>query len=308
MANLKDIHYSLNGEQNQDSPHALKVQQGVVLYPISKDEKTKKETITYPTGKQWYTFKLVDNTKSGGVYIPNIDDVWNPETGKVERIRLLSGVDSIWQKNQKEITPDYVKTTGITIEFPRGVKIRRVAAHDTNTLEFMRLSNSNVGNPKRVRASRFEFYEYDTAMAEKEQFEKEEFELEQAMAAKGAKLEPMRKHAAFLGINLINELGEPKGEDGIRREYVMYAKRNPQYFKDTLGAPQLEIYWLVKKAISETMIDIGREPGKAYWANGGGMIGGIPQSENPQTYLTELAMTNTEEGVKFKEQLLKLVS
>ena len=128
------------------------------------------------------------------------------------------------------------------------------------------------------------------------------------MIAKGAKADEMRKHASFLGIRMLNDIGEKKSDDGVRREYVMYAKRQPQYFKDTLGSPQIEISWLVKKAISDSLIEIGREPQKAYWANGGGFIGTYPQSQNPEQYLIELAMTNTEEGINFKEQLKRVAT
>ena len=106
---------------------------------------------------------------------------------------------------------------------------------------------------------------------------------------------------------MVNEAtGEPKSADGIRREYVMSAKRSPDYFKQTLGTPQIEIAWLVKRAIAESLIEIGREPVKIFWSNGCGMIAAIPQGETEQYYLTNLAETNNEEGVRFKEQLKKV--
>ena len=296
MATLKDINYALKGEGQSAQEKLGKDVAGIVTYEKPVEQ------------KEWYVFKLVNSNKKGGVYIPNIDDVVNPTTGKVERIRLLSGIDSIWVKDQMDVTPEYVRTNSRNIEFPRGVKIRRVPAHDHTMLEFMRVTNCNVGNPKRVRATRFEFYEYDFAAAEKEAFEREEFELEMALIAKKEPEASMKKHAAFLGIRMVNDLGEPKTADGIRREYVMYAKRNPDYFKKTHNTPQLEISWLVRRAISEGMIEIGREPGKIYWAKNGGMICAIPQGEKPQEYLTALAQMNTEEGTRFKEQLQKTQS
>lgn len=306
MSDLKTLSYNLTGETiGANNRHSkADVAAGVVKYPY--DEKAKK--IVYPTGKEWYIFKLIDNTKKGNVYIPNIDDVKNPATGIVERIRLVSGVPSIWVKDQKDLTKEYISQNMVSLRFFRGQKMMRVAAHNTTALEFVRLSNSNIGNPLRVTGSRFEYYEYDASMAEKEAFEKENYELEMAIFAKQEKLEPMKKHAAFLGIRLINDLGEPKTEDGVRREYVMYAKRNPEYFDKTRNTDQVEISWLVRKAIAETLIDANREPGRVYWAQGGGMICVMPQGEYAQKYLTELAMTNTEEGRNFKEQLKKVVT
>lgn len=310
MADLQAVNYSLTGEaigQNNRFKNKEKVT-GVVAYPVEKKDKDGKIKVTYPSGKEWYLFKLVDNTKKGGVYIPNIDDVMNPETGKVERARLLAGVSSIWVKDQKDLTPEYIKQNGRSIEFPRGHKMLRVAAHDETLLYYARLCNSNIGNPIKVKSSRFEFFEYDFAAAEQEALLREEFEFEMESLARNEKLEPMKKHAAFLGIRLVNDTGEPKSEAGIRREYARYAKSNPSYFKQTRGSNQIEVSWLVRNSISEGLIDTGREAGKAFWANGGGVIGVYPQTENPQTYLTNLALTNSEEGKLFKEQLQKVAT
>jgi len=302
MASIKDVSYSMNGEP------LIKSKLGKNLSGLVTYKKDEKGNIIYPTGKEWYIFKLVDNSKKGGVRLSNVDDVMNPKTGKVERIRLLSGVDSIWVKDQKDLPKDYEKQNWVELRFFRGQKMMRIASTNHTALDFVRLSNSNVGNPLRVRGSRHEYYEYDSAVAETEQFERENFELEMAILAKQAEVEPMKKHAAFLGIRMINDTGEPKSTDGIRREYVMAAKRNPDYFKQTLNTAQIEISWLVRKALSETLIDTGREAGKLFWSNGGGMIGVYPQTENPQTYLTNLAMMNTEEGKLFKEQLQKVAT
>jgi hypothetical protein len=303
MANLQDVNYSMHGEQKNSQEKPVDKLSGSIKYAFNGNGE-----ITNVPEKEWYVFKLLDNTKKGGVYIPNIDDVWNPKTKQVERIRLLAGVPSIWVKDQEKLTPEYIKQNGISLQFHRGQKMMRIAAHNTTALEFCRLTNSNVGNPKRVKNSRFEFFEYDFAAAETEAFEKETFELEMAILAKEEKVDAMKKHAAFLGIRLISDLGETKSPDGIRREYVMYAKRNPKYFKETRNTPQIEITWLVKKAISETLIDIGREPGKIFWSKGGGMICVCPQSIKPEQYLVELAMTNNEEGKLFKEQLQKAIT
>lgn len=300
MASIKDVQYALQGEPADKLVSKLgKDVSGLVKYDPKNPPKTDGE---------WVIFKLVESNKKGGVYLPAVDDVINPATGKIERIRLLSGVDTIWQKEQKDVTPEYVKKNLRNIEFPRGIKIRRVSSRDKTMLEFLRLCNANVGNINRVSGSRFEIYEYDFAAAEKEAFAREEFELEMALLAKQMDEKKMRKHAAFLGIRLVSDIGEPKSADGVRREYVMYAKRNPEYFKRTMDTEQIEISWLVRKGISESLIEVNREPGKVYWAEGGGMICVMPIGSDAQQYLTDLALTNTEEGIKFKEQLKKVVT
>lgn len=298
MSTLQDVQFSQSGELGATIKRNGKDISGLVKF----DGTEKKED------KEWVIFKLVNTNTKGGVYLPAIDDVYNPLTKKVERIRLLAGVDSIWMKDQKDIPKEYVEKNIREIHFPRGVKLRRVRKTDHTMVEFMRYTNANVGNIHRVGSSRFEIYEYDSAAAEKEAYVKEEFELEMALLAKAAKPEAMRKHAAFLGIRLLNETGDNKSDDGVRREYVMYAKRNPTYFKQTIGSDRIEVSWLVRKAISESLIDIGREPGKVFWSSGGGMIGVMPQTINAQDYLTDLAMTNNDEGIRFKEQLKKVIT
>lgn len=301
MADLKSVQFSQMGEAVlPGAKRAGKDISGLVTFDSKNPPKADKE---------WTVFKLVTNTNKGGVYLPSVDDVINPATGKVERIRLLTGVDTIWLKEQKDITKEYADKNLREIAFPRGVKLRRVKNVDHTMIEFLRICNANVGNINRIGNSRFEIYEYDFAAAEKEAFELESLQFEMETLARGAKPEAMKKHAAFLGIRLTNnETGEPKTEDGIRREYARYAKQNPAYFKQTLNSDQIEISWLVRKAIGDSLIDIGREPGKIFWAKGGGMICVYSQTENAQDYLTNLANTNTEEGRRFKEQLKQVVT
>lgn len=300
MATLNAVNYSLNGEP-LIKKRLGKDFSGLVTYPKDKDG-----NIVYPTGKPYYIFKLVDSNKKGGVRLSSTDDVTNPVTGRTERIRLLKGVHSIWVKDQKDLPKDYEQSNWVELRFFRNQKMMRVPADQTTTLEFIRMCNSNVGNPNRIKGQgiRHEFFEYDAAVAETEAFERESFEVEMAILAKNAPETEMRKHAAFLGISMVNAgTGEKKSEDGVRREYVVYAKRNPDYFQQTIKSPSIEIAWLVKKAIGEGLVDIGREPQKVFWAKNGGYIGVYAQGQNPESFLVDLAQMNTEDGLRFKEQL-----
>lgn len=296
MAKKSDVDFSANGEPSTKEAklQANHIEDGIVgdLRATNGREETK-----------YHVFKLVNNTRKGGVYIPNIDDVLNPDTGKVERMRLLSGVPSVWMKDQKDLSPDYVKQNNRTIHFIRGTRLIQIPDYDETALTFMRLSSHNVGSKSKKMGSPYEFYEYDAAAEEKRAFEREDFEIEMAILAKKQEPEAMRKHAAFLGIRLLNDLGIPKTDDGVRTEYTRYAKRNPEYFKKTIGSKEVEIGWLVRKGIVDSMIEIGREPGKIFWANGGGMICVLPKQEDAIKYLVDLAMTNSQEGKTFLEQL-----
>ncbi len=299
MSNLKDYQYAMAGEKKNEHADAMLNADAQIVSQIRNGSAS-------TTQGDWILFKLVQTNKKGGIHLPNVDDVIHPETKKVERMRLLVGVSSPWIKDQKELTPDYVRNNTRTIVFPRGQKVIKLRSIDEAAITFMRLTNSNIGSPSKIQGSRFEFYEFDPAKAEKEAAEKEFFALEMAIEAKQAPLEDMKKHANFLGISLATDMGTAKGEDGIRREYVMYAKKNPEYFKQTLKTKQVELTYLVRMAISDSRIEVGREPGRIFWAKNGGMIGAYPPATTPEKYLVDLAMTNSAEGKQFLDQLQTL--
>lgn len=307
MATIKAVNYSMNGEQpTVDTPN--QVAEAVIVNDLRNEGAIDQQQT------QFHVFKLVANGRNGGVYIPNVDDVLNPATitkenpkGNVERMRLLAGFPSVWMKDQKDLTPEYVRQNQRSLHFVRGTRMIQIPDHDQTALTFARLCSHNIGSKSKKTGSPYEFYEFDAALEEKKAFEREDFELEMAILAKKADLTQMKKHAAFLGIRLANEYGLAKGEDGIRMEYVRYAKKNPDYFKKTINSKQVEIGWTVMKAISEGLIEINREPGKIHWANGGGIISAIPPQIDPAKYLVDLAMTNSEDGKKFLEQLNKTV-
>ena len=293
MAKLSDVQFSLNGEQK--NTEALSLGEQEIVTELRQER-----------GIRYHIFKLLANTRKGGVHVPGIDDVINPATGKMERIRLLSGVDTIWVKEQKDITPEYVRNNMRSLSFVRGTKILRIPEWDTTALEFARITRHNVGSSSNKTGSHFEFYEYDPAREQEEMFRRESMELEMAILAKEMPAEKMRKHAAFLGIRLIDDLGLPKTDDGLRREYMVYAKRNPDYFQKTKDSKEIDIMWMIKRGILDSKIEIGREPGKIYWSNGGGLIGVMSKQDTPEKYLLNLALTNTQEGEAFRDQLKKI--
>lgn len=297
MAKLKDVQYAVNGEaQNTEAKNS---EQQMVDIAMEENPLPKQEFVI---------FKLVDTNKRGGVYIPTEDDVVNPTTKKVERIRLLSGVDSIWMKDQKDLPDDYVKVNRREMKFPRGTKILRVPIWDTQFLEFARICRHNIGSPNRKSGSRFEFFEYDPLAQQKAALEKEMLEMEMVLVATKEPIEKVRKHANYLGIVAVDEFGIPKTDEGIRREYMLAAKRNPQRFKQSLGSKEVEVSYLVKRAILDAKIDLGgAHGGMVSWANGG-QICRIPANRKANEYLLELAMTNSEEGKKFLHQLESFVS
>lgn len=295
MAKLKDVQFSQQGESLV--PESTLHQEEIMRYAVNDAPK--------PIETRYHIFKLVDTNKKGGTYIPNIDDIINPETGREERARLLVGITSIWIKDQKHLDQDYVRQNAKSLSFPRGQKILRIPDWDTTSLQFARLCRHNIGSPNRKSGSKFEFFEYDPAKQAKEALDRESLEIDMAIIARELDEVTMKKYISFLKITMHDEIGELKTTDLLRKELMLYAKRNPKQFQDLVNnkSKEVEINYLVKKAILSAKIDIGSQPGRAFWGNGGGLIGIIPTSRLPIEYLTELALTNTEEGRQFQNQL-----
>jgi len=295
MARLKDAQFSMTGE-TQDAEH--EVRQMEISDIAQRDVPTQPEV-------KYHIFKLVDTKKKGGTYIPNIDDVINPETGREERARLLVGVDSIWIKDQKNLDQDYIRQNGKSLVFPRGAKCLRIPDWDKTSLQFARLCRHNIGSPNRKTGSKFEFFEYDPAKQAAEALERESLEIDMAIIARQLDEVTMKKYISFLKMQMHDDLGEMKTADMMRKELMLYAKRNPFEFRDLVNnkSKEVEISYLVKKAVISAKIDIASQPGRAFWANGGGLIGIVPNNRQAVDYLTELALTNTEDGRNFQKQL-----
>jgi len=288
MATLKDVEFSQKGEP--------KVKEDLFDLPPQN------ETVAVP--QQFVIFKLAGNSRNGRVYIDGIDDaVMNPKTGKRERIWLLNSADSIWQSDLLELIKDkdFMRRNRRSLLFEGGVC--RIPVWDERALEFARACRHNIGSKDRRTGSKYEFIEYDPVKQQEAALQKEYFEIEMVIKAKEMPTDKMKKLANFLGISFNDDLGQYKGDDGIRRELIIHAKRNPKNFEKYIDSKEVEVAYMVKKAILDAKIDLTAQEGNAIWAGGKGFIAKIPTLRKPLEYLTELAMTNSEEGKTFKEQL-----
>ena len=252
---------------------------------------------------EYKIYKLVDTKRNGNVNIDGINDSYNPNTKRVERMWLIAGADGVWQSELTELLKDksYVSQNRRSLKFEG--KILRIPMWDTNAIYFADHCSHNIGNPNRRTGSKLEFFEYDPQKQARAALDKEMLELDMAILAKETPTEVMMKHANFLGIQMIDELGRPKTEDGIRREYMLAAKRNPQQFKQTVNSKEVEVHFMIKKCVLDAKIDIGKENNNAYWANNGGIICKIPANRKTLEYLLEFALTNSREGHDFLDNL-----
>jgi hypothetical protein len=291
MSKLSDVQLSMQGEQKTET---LSKNELSSLYSESQAAKPE---------RQFYIFKLAKK-KRGRTYVDGINDaVMNPNSKKRERIWLLNGADSIWQSDLVELLKDkdYIRRNRRSLLFEDG--ICRIPVHDDRAIEFARACNHNIGIENRTKGGKYDFYEYDAAKEQQAGLKKQMLKIDMVIKAKEMKEDKMKKLASFLGIIFYDDLGQPKGEDGIRSELMLRADSDPIGFQKYIDSEEVEVAYLVKKAIIEAKIDLGGQPGNAVWAGGKGLIAKIPAARKPHEYLTELAMTNSEDGRRFKEQL-----
>lgn len=293
MAKLKDVQMSMG--TFQEPTEQVDISQEIANIAIEGATKFNEEYII---------FKLVDTKRKGRVYIDGIDDdILNPVTKRRERIWLLSGTSSIWASDLVEQLKDkdFVRNNRRSLQFEAG--ILRVPTWDERLLEFIRNCRHLIDNPNRRTGSKFEFFEYNPAKQQAEALKKEMLEIDMAIAAREMPIDKARKLASFFGIVFFDELGQPKSDDGIRRELMLFAKRDPKRFQANLDSKEVEVAFLIKKAIIDAKIDLNTG-GNVTWANGG-FIAKIPAAKQSQAhqYLLELAMTNSDEGKTFLEQL-----
>jgi len=254
-------------------------------------------------------FKLVKK-KRGRTNLDNCcDNVTNPKTGKTERIWLFNGANSIWDTDLENILKDKSRyeraRRGRDIIFIDGVL--RVRSTDTLMLEFMRANVHNVKD-QRSGAGKYDYYEYDPQQEQKERHAKQLMKIELVVKAKEMEITKVRKLCSFLNISFVDELGQPKSDDGLRTELMVLADSDPVRFQKCIDSKEVEVQFLVRKAIVDGTIDLGGTTGNATWASGKGYIGKVPANRKPLEYLTELAMTNSDEGRLFKEQLEQIVT
>jgi hypothetical protein len=294
----QDINFSLSGESDSGS---------ISPFPADEAAQIARADASEPQ-HEFVIYKLVNTKKKGRVHIDGIDDIINPATGKLERIILIAGAPSIWAKDLVELLKDkdYVRQNRRSLTFENGVL--RVPSWDTQALEWIRHCRHCIDNPSRRSGSKFEFFEYNPRKQEEAAMKREMLSLDMAIAAKEMEEEKMRKLASFLGIGFIDDLGRAKSAEGIRRELMLRAKNDPEKFQKLIGSKEVEVAYLVTRAIIDAKIDLGGASGSVVWSGNGGFIAKVPLSRKPKEYLIELALSHSEEGRKFLDGLQHMIS
>lgn len=249
-------------------------------------------------------FKMVKK-RNGRVRLDNCArNVLNTKTGLLERIWYLDGAQSIWDSELNHILSNKERydraRRGMDITFVEG--ILRVRNDDKLLLEFLRKNPNNVGKAK-TNSGKWSFYEYNPAEEQAERHQKQLMQIEMVLKVKDMDIEKVKRLASFFGITFVDEIGMLKSDEGIRTELMLKAQNDPSTFQKYIDSKEVEVSYLVKKAILSNKIDLGGESKNATWANGHGYIAKIPANRKAYEFLTELALSPSEDGIKFLEKL-----
>lgn len=293
MARLKDVNYSQSGGEDSIQQVRNIEEAQIAMHEAPSD-----------TGLSYKVFKLTDTTKKGKYHMEGIDDIWDPDKKKMVRVRLLRGFPSIYMEDQKNLEPQFISSNRRSLVFD--ARILRVPDYDTTAIEFLQKCNSNVDNPHKKGTRKLTFFEWNPQRQAEVERKKRLDRIEAIKFATMASVEDMRKHANYLGINATDDLGFPKSDDAMRNDYELYAESQPNKFMQSAGSKEVEVAFVVKRAILDSKIDLTAKVGSAYWANDGGFICKIPTGVRPQDYLVEYAMLPQEESKQFLNQLKKL--
>ncbi len=255
--------------------------------------------------QEYIVFRLV-NKKVRRLTLDSIcHDALNPKTGEYETIWLIRGARSIWASELTEVLKDktYINRNRMGLQFQDGVC--RVGVREKQ--KFARANVHNVGK-QRNGAGKYDYYEYDAAEEQKMRHEQRMGRINLIGFITQMPEEKMIKLALFLGVKPYDdEVGLPRTPDGYRTELLVLADTKTDIVNKYLNSAEVEISYLVRKAIMDTKIDLQGQSGNAIWAGGTGFICKIPSNRKAIEYLTEFAMTNSNEGKTFKEQLQQIV-
>jgi hypothetical protein len=247
-------------------------------------------------------FLLANDKRQGRVSIDLEEDVIDPQTGKTRRMRLLRGAQSIWFDEQPpNVFPEkYVNKNVLTMEFEQGKCV--IPVTDKLKLQAAELTNRNTGNKNRQGHKDIYFYEWDPIEQNKKNIEEENDVIKAMQLAMTTPVEEMIPHANYLNIQFADEQGVELNEESLRAAYIRKAKNEAKKFLNSIHSPTVKISFMVKKAITGGKIDLGKQPGAAYWVDGG-FISTLPEGRDAAAYLTEFAMTHGEANAAFQNQL-----
>ena len=251
-------------------------------------------------------FILSNDKRRGTVQLDVEEDVIDPATGNTRRMRLLRGAQSIWFDEQPPtVFPQkHVDKNVLTLDFNKGVCI--IPLRDKLKLKAAELTNRNIAVKKKLGdlaiPKDIYFYEWNPVEINQKALEDQNDIIKAMQLAATAPMAEMVAHANYLNVPFADEMGVPFTEETLRTAYSRKAMTDAKKFLTSIHSPTVKLAFMVKKAIDGGKIDLGKQPGAAYWVDGG-FISAIPQGRDAVNFLIEFAGTPGDANVAFQNQL-----
>ena len=255
-------------------------------------------------------FILSNDKRQGKVILDVEEDVIDPKTGKPRRMRLLRGAQSLWFDEQPpSVYPEkYINKNILNLEFDGGICI--IPINNPFMTMAAELTNSNVATKKlngsMAKHRRFYFYEWNPEEMSRKSMDEENDVIKAMQLAMTIPIEELIPHAAYLNIPFMDEQGVQLGNNALRTAYIRKAKNDAKRFLDSIHSPTVKIAHMVRNAVNSSKIDLGKQRGAAYWADGG-FICTLPEGKDEVDYLIEFAMVHGDANTAFANQLRELV-
>lgn len=256
-------------------------------------------------------FILSNDKRQGKVSLDVEEDVIDPKTNEPRRMRLLRGAKSIWFDEQPpSVYPqNYVNKNVLDLEFEKGICI--IPINKPLMIQAAELTNRNLATKKKngamARPKDIYFYEWNPIEMNKIAMDEENDVIKAMSLAMHAPLDEMLAHSSYLNIASADEMGVVLEEDSLRTAYIKKAKNEARKFLQSAQSPVVKVAHMIRVAIASSKIDLGRQPGTAYWADGG-FITTLPEGRDETEYLIEYAMSYGESNTEFLNQLRILTS
>jgi hypothetical protein len=230
--------------------------------------------------------------------IRNTDIIFDEDAQTERNIRYLEGVSTIFEDEQEHLS-DFKKKQRPEIKFINGVLV--VKSNRTSLIKFLLASNMNEANKNRIHGTRKVYRLIDFEAQEEQAISKAEGRMSAMKLAMEAPIENMIPHAQYLGVRFKNQYNENRGDKAIRVDYLDCADKNPDLFIKTYNNPLVKVEYLIRKAMSVSLIDLETSKGQAIWGDTKKFIAQIPDRTDAIKYLSEFCLTD--KGKDFYSQL-----
>lgn len=256
-------------------------------------------------------FLLSNDKRRGTVSLDVEEDTIDPATGKVRRMRLLRGAQSIWFDEQPPTVfpKNYVDKNTLSLDFDAGRLI--IPIREPLKAKAAELTMRNMANQKKygdeAKPKDIYFYEWNPVEQNKKALQDQDNIIKAMGLAATIPIAEIIPHAKYLNIQFQDEQGLTLDDGSLRTAYSRVAMLEPDKFLKSIHSPVVKMAFMVKKAIDKGFIDLGKQPGTAYWTDGG-FISALPQGRDAIEYLIEFAMTYGDANTLFSNQLRELTS